>query len=122
MYKEGLLYKAINQDSGVILAEKLRVARTFRSRSKGLLDRSALDQGEALLIQPCTSIHTFFMKFSIDVMFLDKKCKVVKVDRDVKPWRLSSCLFGAYMVIEFNSGTVKNNLIKSGDSIKIEEI
>ncbi|MFH1691016.1 MAG: DUF192 domain-containing protein [Candidatus Omnitrophota bacterium] len=120
MCKEGLLYKAINQDNGAVLANKLRVAQTFKSRSQGLLNRNGLEQGEALLIQPCTSIHTFFMKFPIDVAFLDRKGRVVKIAKNIRPWRLSGCLFGAHMVIEFNAGTLTNSLINVGNVVKIE--
>lgn len=121
MLDEGRLYRAINQNNGVVLADRLRVARTFKSRSVGLLNRTSLETGEALLIEPCTSIHTFFMKFSIDVLFLDKEGYVVKIARNIKPWKLAGCLWGGYMVMEFSSGARVNDVVFKGNKIKIEE-
>ena len=75
-----------------IISNKVNLANDTASRMIGLLKSDGLDEGESLLIEPCNSIHTFFMKFNIDVLFLDKNFKVVKVFRDMPPWRITSAL------------------------------
>lgn len=64
------------------------VARTFYERTKGLIGRRDLAVGRGLLIERCNAIHTFFMKFAIDATFLDRNNRVVKVVRNIRPWRL----------------------------------
>ncbi len=64
------------------------VARTFFERARGLIGRTRLPDGEGLLILKCNAIHTCFMRFAIDATFLDKDDRVVKVVRNVRPWRL----------------------------------
>ena len=70
-----------------ICGVKARVARTFRERAKGLIGTKSLPEGEGMLILRCNAVHTFFMSFPIDVTFLDRRDRVVKVVRGVKPWR-----------------------------------
>lgn len=121
MRTENTIFRVINQDNGVILADNLKMARTMKSRCVGLLNRNSLNPGEALLIEPCSSIHTFFMRFSIDVIFLDADGKAIKIVRGLKPWHLAGCFFGAHMVIEFSAEALTNK-IKEGNAIKIEQI
>jgi uncharacterized membrane protein (UPF0127 family) len=112
--------KVINQRTGRVIAEQGRIARDYSSRSVGLLNRSSLGDDEALLIYPCNSIHTFFMKFPIDVAFLDKKHKVVKISENILPWRLESCHFIAKSTLEMNVGSISRKDIKVGDIIIFE--
>ncbi len=121
MYKEGEIYKVINQQNGKVLADQLKAATTYKSRSKGLLSRLSLGPGEALLIVPCASIHTFFMKFSIDVLFLNKNEQVVKIVLNVKPWRLAGCFFGAHMVIEWKAGALEKDAVFLGNNLIISK-
>ena len=72
-----------------LISSKVRIADTILDRMVGLLKTDSLSDGESLLIEPCNSIHTFFMKFNIDVIFLDKDLKVVKIFRDMPPWRMT---------------------------------
>ena len=71
-----------------ILGFKARVARTFRERTRGLIGTKSLAPDEGLLIEKCNAIHTCFMSFPIDASFLDKDDQVVKVVRNIRPWRL----------------------------------
>lgn len=71
-----------------VLGVDAEVAHTFAERAKGLIGRRALASGQGLLIERCNAIHTFFMRFPIDATFLDRDGKVVKVVRNVRPWRL----------------------------------
>jgi len=64
------------------------VARTFADRAKGLIGRKGLEPGKGLLIERCNCIHTFFMRFAIDATFMDGEGRVVKVVRNVRPWRM----------------------------------
>lgn len=106
--------------TGEVIADKAKIAEDFKSRSVGLLNRVSLEEGEALVIKPCNSIHTFFMKFPIDVVFLDKRGTVVKLVKSLLPWRLSACIPNGCMVIELMSGSLQKITIKHGDLIKIE--
>lgn len=117
--KNDTYYKAINMATGEVIADKVKIARDFRSRSVGLLNRISLGQEEALVIKPCNSIHTFFMKFPIDVAFLDKRGAVVKLVKSLKPWRLSACIPMGFMVLELSEGKLEEINIKQGDLIKI---
>ncbi|UOE99985.1 DUF192 domain-containing protein [Bdellovibrio reynosensis] len=108
-----------NLTTNQTLVPQLSVARTFWSRGKGLLGRSALPQEEALWIHRCNSIHTYFMKFSIDCVFVDKNLQVKAIYQDVKPWRLVAPVWGASSVIELAAGTVTTMKINVGDQLYV---
>jgi len=112
--------KIINLSNNLVLADKARVADTFWTRLVGLLNRSSLEKGEALILKPSSSIHSVFMRFSIDVLFLDKKSKVIGLLSVFRPFRFSPVYFGAYLTIELPAGTFQLTPTKLGDSIKIE--
>lgn len=117
---EERFYKAINVTTGQVIAQRVKIAQDFKSRSAGLLNRSSLDEDEALLIKPCNAIHTFFMKFPIDIAFLDKKGKVVKTRENLCKNRLCSCIFHGYMVLEMKAMKLSKTSLNLGDLIKIE--
>lgn len=108
-----------NKSTNVKLVENLEVAKTFWSRGKGLLGRKVLAQDQALWIHRCNSIHTCFMQFSIDCVFVDKNLKVKAIYQDVKPWRLVSPVWGASSVIEMASGTSSKLKISVGDQLYV---
>ncbi len=114
-----MIYRAINRRTGQIIAGKVRVAQDLKSRHIGLLDRDRMGEDEGLLIKPCNSIHTFFMKFPIDVLFLDRKGRVVKAAKDIKPFRLNSCHIKGYMTLELYSGVLSKNDVIVGDLIEL---
>jgi uncharacterized membrane protein (UPF0127 family) len=101
------------------LIPRLEVADTFATRGKGLLGRSTLATEEALWIHHCNSIHTFFMKFAIDCVFVDRNLKVKKVYHGVRPWRLVLPVLGASSVIEMASGTAASLKINVGDQLHV---
>ncbi len=113
------VYKAVNLTTGEVIAARVKIACDFRSRSVGLLNRSSLQDDEALLIKPCNSIHTFFMKFPIDVVFLDQKGKVVRAKKNLVPWRLCFCLIKGYMTLELPAGKLDKSHINVGEILKI---
>ena len=111
--------KIINQTKDTVLAKEVIIADTFLKRIKGLLGRKDFLPGEALIIKPCNSIHTFFMRFPIDVLFVDKDNRVLKALSSVKPFRLTSIYFQASFVIELPSGTIQSTLTCKGDTLQI---
>jgi len=112
--------KIINLSNNIVLADRARAADTFWRRLVGLLNRNSLEKGEALILKPCSSIHTLFMRFSIDVLFLDKNNKVIGLLSVFRPFRFSPVYFGASLAIELPAGTFQHTQTKLGNSIKIE--
>ena len=84
---------------------------------KGCLGRNGAGPGEGLWIVPCESVHTFGMRFAIDLVYLDRQHRIRKIRRNVAPWRLSACLT-AHSVIELASGAVQGQNVQRGDQIK----
>jgi len=115
------LYKVTNAETGIVIAARVRVADTPQSRSIGLLNRASLDPDEALLITQCSSIHTFFMKFPIDVLYLDREYRVVRVVSNLVPSRLSFCLLKASQVLELKAGALASKGKLAGSLLKFEK-
>ena len=110
--------KIFNQTRNTILANKFSVANSAPKRMKGLLGRNSLDEKEALIIKPCNSVHTLFMRFAIDVVFLNAQDEVVGSEEFLSPWRLSPVYFKSRYVIELPAGTIRKNRLKAGDKLK----
>jgi uncharacterized membrane protein (UPF0127 family) len=110
-----------NQTRGAVLGEAVDVADTSAKRRTGLLKHERLAPGEGLWISPCESVHTFFMKFPIDLVYLDKKRKVRKVRSAVPAWRLSACL-SAHSILELPAGTIERTGTLPGDELLIEDL
>ena len=94
------------------------MARSFFERSKGLLGRVSLSPGEALIIPHCQSIHMFFMRFSIDVIFTDKNNKVVGLVKNIKPFQFSPVFWKASYAIEAAEGTIHSSQTQLGDLVQ----
>jgi uncharacterized membrane protein (UPF0127 family) len=109
--------EVVNLTRGTVLATNLEVANTGAKRNKGLLGRNALGPGEGLWIIPCESVHTFFMQFTIDLVYLDRKHRIRKVKSDVRPWRMSACL-SAHSILELPQGTIRASGSRKGDTIE----
>ena len=97
------------------------MADTSAKRRTGLLKHARLEPGDGLWIVPCESVHTFFMKFAIDVLYLDKAKRVRKLKHAVAPWRLSACL-SAHSVLELPAGTLARTQTAVGDEISVEKL
>ena len=106
-----------NGTRGTVLADEAWAARSYWSRLVGLLFRSSLEPGEALVIDPCTSVHTAFMRFTIDVVYVDRERRVVKLAPELKPYRMSAILRGGRSVIELPSGTIRETGTAVGDQL-----
>ena len=94
-----------------VLATRLEVAVTGPKRNKGLLGRSGLETGGGLWITPCESVHTFFMRFPIDLVYLDRRNRVRKIRSAVGPWR-------AHSIIELPAGVVLTTQTQKGDILE----
>jgi uncharacterized membrane protein (UPF0127 family) len=112
---------AVTETSGRLVCERCVVADKTLPRMKGLLGRSSLASGEGLLIRPAPSVHTFFMRFAIDVVFLSRDGDVLKLARSVRPWRARSCR-RAYAVLELAAGEAERRGLAAGDRLELREI
>jgi uncharacterized membrane protein (UPF0127 family) len=110
-----------NQTRGTVLGDAITLADTSALRRTGLLKHDHLDPGTGLWIVPCESVHTFFMKFAIDLVYVDRKHKVRKVRHAVGPWRLSACL-SAHSILELPPGTARESGTETGDQLEIEKL
>lgn len=105
-----------NTRTRVIVAERLLTAFDSESRRRGLLGRDGLPPGTALIIAPSNAVHTFFMRFPIDVAFVARDGRVIKVRAAVPPWRMTASLRG-FIVIEFPAGTLERSGTIAGDHL-----
>jgi uncharacterized protein len=96
------------------------VADSARARMKGLLGRRSMAPGEGLLLQPAGSVHTAFMRFPIDVVFLDRDHRVLRVAPNVAPWRLVGQR-GAKAVLELPSGAAERRGLEPGVLVKLSD-
>ena len=107
---------ALANDDGNVVCERCLLAETPLARLRGLLGRSGLPSGEGLLLRPAASIHTAFMRFTIDAVFLNRGNEVVKVVSDLKPWRTASCR-GSRAVLELPAGEAAKRGLRPGVSL-----
>jgi hypothetical protein len=111
--------RVINKTKNTILAERAILATNPFTRAKGLLGRRDFKGGEALIIKPGNSIHTFFMRFPIDVLFIDADNKIIGIKVCLKPWRVTAIYWQAKLVIELPSGMIQESLTQKGDEISL---
>jgi uncharacterized membrane protein (UPF0127 family) len=108
-----------NPSRNTLLADRALIADSSKTRKTGLLKHERLEPGEGLWIAPCEGVHTVGMKFPIDVLFLDKKRKVVKIRAAMPRWRMAASLF-AHSVLELPSGTAAATKTTRGDQLEFE--
>jgi len=92
-------------ETGEVIVERLDVADGIWTRFWGLQFRRELPSGAGLLLVPCSSVHTFFLRFAIDVLLLDRRGVVVALHRSVRPWRVVLPARGAYATLEVPAGS-----------------
>jgi uncharacterized protein len=102
---------------GSLLGDAIDIADDSAKRNRGLLKHTSLEPGQGLWIVPCEGIHTFFMKFAIDAVYVDRKDRVRKVVRALGPWKLSLCL-PAHSVIELPPGVIDETNTQKGDQLE----
>jgi uncharacterized membrane protein (UPF0127 family) len=115
-------YRVTNLTRNTVLADRAARADTFFSRFKGLMGVTELPLGDGLQIEPCRSIHTFFMRIPIDAVFLDESLKVVDVCHAMPPWKVSRVYFGARSVLELPAGTAAASGTQPGDALSFVPI
>jgi uncharacterized protein len=106
----------MNARTSQVVAHDVELADTRESRRKGLLGRDSLDSRAALILRPCFSVHTAFMRFPIDVVFVDREGTVVRVVRNLVAWRIAGS-WGAHAAIEFAAGTIAEGTVDIGDRL-----
>ena len=102
----------------IVLGSEIKLADTTLSRMIGLMFKKQMNGFDGLLIKPCNSIHTFFCRYNLDILFLDKDMKIVKIIRNLKPWRMTWIYFKSCQVLELNGGTLSNK-VKEGDTLEV---
>lgn len=107
----------LKTQNGEVICQKMIVAHQILDRMKGLMFSQELPACDGFLIAPCNSIHTFFMLYHLDILFLDKNFKVVKAVYDLSPWRMTWIYFKAHQVLEMKAGTMKKN-ISAGEKLE----
>lgn len=111
-------YNVKLKDKNIVLAKNVKMANSMISRIMGLMFKKEFDQYDGLLIYPCNSIHTFFMRMIIDVVFLDRHDRIIHIIRKMRPWRMSWIYFKASKVLELPEGMVDIEVSK-GDYLEM---
>ena len=111
-----MLLRLVNRRTGHTIASAVEIAETRRARNRGLLGRDALDPSSALVLTPCCSIHTASMRFAIDVVFIDRDGRVLRIVSALPPWRAAWAV-RAHAVIELAGGCLRPDDLKVGDAV-----
>ena len=111
--------KAKNLRNNCWLAEDVQIASSFFAKGKGLLGKKSIPDGYGLLIRPCNSIHSFFMAFPFDALFLDKDNTVIHIIRAMPANRISPIMRSAHSVLELRAGKAAETKSTVGDTIKL---
>jgi uncharacterized protein len=114
-------FRVFNITRQTEIGNSIETADRGPRRRKGLLGRSSLATGEGLWIVPCEAVHTFCMQFAIDLIYLDRRKRVVKTSKDIRPGRISAC-FRAHSVVELPSGSIARTQTQPGDTLEIEPL
>lgn len=112
--------RIVNTTRNQILADKAQEAASFLSRGRGLMFSPPLPLGGGLVIEPCNSIHMFFMGYPLDVIFTDEGGRVLFMYKGIKPWRMGRIVRGARRAIELPEGTIESGDTQVGDFLRFE--
>ena len=112
--------KAYNATTGKTISSRIEKADTFMSRFLGLMPKKTLGDEEGLLLDPCSSIHMFFMSFPIDAVFLDRENNVVMILENFQPWKVSPFVKKAVRTLELPAGRSKGR-ITEGDRLEFTD-
>ena len=118
----GPFFRLENRSRGTLLGDRIARAHRPWSRAVGLLGRRSLPEGQGLVLVPCTSIHMLFMRFPVDVLYVSKQDRVMKVVRDLRPFRFSGCLRGAHYTVELPVGTIDASGTEVGDQLGLAPV
>ena len=107
--------------NSITISSNIRVADNPATRIIGLMFRKHPLDSDGLLLEPCNSIHTFFMRYALDIVFLNKNNEVVKVLRNLKPWRMTWIYFRASKTLELPAGKLPVG-VKEGDILEVQNV
>jgi uncharacterized membrane protein (UPF0127 family) len=110
----------VRNAAGDVICERCEIPKSSFARARGLLGRSGLEPGSGMLIDAAPSVHMFFMRFPIDVVFLDRDWRVVRVVRALRPWRVAGAR-RAVAALELPAGAAAEAGIEAGDVLVLEE-
>lgn len=110
--------RVLNQTKGTAVAEEVQIARSFWSRFKGLMLRASLPQSQGVLLCPSASIHTAFMRFPTDVLFIDRHNRVVKVVEEIKPYRVA--FSAGHSALELQAAAAARASVEEGDQLVLD--
>jgi uncharacterized membrane protein (UPF0127 family) len=113
--------RVVDLDRGIEVASEGRVARTFWTRLRGLLGTTPLQPGAGLLLEPCNSIHMFFMSYPIDAIYLDARNSVLHVAANLAPWQIGPTVRHARRVLELPAGQAERCGVQPGDRLAFQE-
>ncbi len=116
------MVRATNATRGSMLGDRIRVANNGLTTVVGLLGEPGLPRGDGLLIVPSQGVHTWGMRFAIDVVVLDAEWKVIAIRRDMRPFRMTRVFWKAAAVLELQSGTVDSTGTQVGDTIEFSRV
>lgn len=114
-------FKLVNTRSGAVVADSVTCALDSESRRRGLLGRDGIAAGEVLIIAPTNAIHTFFMRFDIDVAFVRRDGRIVKLRPAMPPWRMAVAV-RAFAVVEGAAGTFASSATTEGDALALVRV
>ena len=112
--------RVLNQTQGNVVCERTEVAGNPFTRMRGLLGRAGLDQGSGMLFRGESSIHSAFMRFQFDAVFMDRELRVVKLCENIKPWRALGAK-GSANILELAGGEISRLGIAVGDQLEVSE-
>jgi uncharacterized membrane protein (UPF0127 family) len=112
---------AFNRTRMTYLARDVRMARTHWTRMRGLIGATHADfhAGQALWIVPCRGVHTFAMRFPLDLIYMDRSGKVIELQEDVQPWRFAPLRMDAESVLELPPGTIRSTQTSIEDKVEM---
>ena len=113
------MWHLVDVGRGLVVAPRVGRADTFRARLVGLLGRPSLEADEGLWIEPCDSVHTFFMRFPIDVAFVDREGQVLKTVERLRPWRATRLYPRARACVELAAGTIARHGVTEGTRLAL---
>ena len=110
----------LNATRGTTIAAEAVRAQSFLARGRGLMMAPPLPAGGGLVLDPCNSIHMFFMRYPLDVLFVDKDGVVVFMYTEIKPWRVGRIVRGAKLAVELPAGTISGSQTQMGDRVTMQ--
>ncbi len=113
--------RLVNQTKNTVLSEDVIIADNPFKRMRGLLGKKALCTGQSIILEPCNSVHTLFMRFVIDIIFVDKNYKVIKIIPQLTPNKITPLYWQSSRVVELPAGILALTNTQSGDQLRLSD-